>query len=71
MDRFVLEPECREITGLNPVTRWRLEKVGDFPARRRISANRIGWRESELRDWLESRPISDIRAPGADHDRAA
>ena len=65
MDRFCLEPEVREITGLNSVTRWRMEKRGEFPARRRISTNRVGWLQSELREWMESRPVSDIASPKA------
>jgi prophage regulatory protein len=66
-DRFILEPECRHLTGLHPVTRWRLERAGEFPARRKISTYRIGWLESELKAWMESRPISDIAPPGTDH----
>ena len=65
MDRIIIESECRQITGLSPVTRWRLEKSGEFPLRRKISANRVGWLESELCDWIESRVVSDIPRPGA------
>ena len=71
MDRFLLEPECHEASGLPPVTRWRMEQRGEFPRRRKISPGRVGWLESEVRAWIETRPISDIRAPGADHASAA
>ena len=54
-DRFIREPECRRITGLSRVTRWRLERRGQFPKRRQISLNAIGWLESEILSWVEDR----------------
>jgi prophage regulatory protein len=60
VDRFILEDECLELTTLTKVTRWRMEKRGEFPRRRKISPGRIGWLESEVRAWMESRPASDI-----------
>ena len=57
-DRFVREPECKKITGLSRTTRWRLERVGAFPKRRRISENAVGWLESELQKWLENKANS-------------
>ena len=54
-DRFINERECREITSLSRVTRWRMERAGTFPRRRQISPNRVGWLESEIRDWVEAR----------------
>ena len=53
MDRFVREPERRSVTGLSRVTWWRMERKGEAPRRRRISANAVGWLESELREWME------------------
>ena len=53
-DRFIGEAECHEITSLSRVTRWRMERAGTFPRRRQISPNRIGWLESEIRDWVEA-----------------
>jgi prophage regulatory protein len=54
-ERIVREAECKDRTGLSRVTRWRLERDGKFPKRRRISANAVGWLESELRKWIASR----------------
>ena len=54
-DRFVREPECKALTGLSRVTRWRMEREGTFPARRQIAPNAVGWRLSELLEWLETR----------------
>jgi prophage regulatory protein len=54
-DRFVREPEADEITGLSRTTRWRLEKEGKFPSRRRISDRCTGWLMSEIQAWLRQR----------------
>lgn len=55
IDRYLREPECFHVTGLSRVTRWRLEKIGKFPKRKQLSANTIGWLESEITDWLATR----------------
>jgi prophage regulatory protein len=54
-DRFIREPECREITALSRSTRWRLERDGKFPRRRQISAGATGWLASEITAWVEER----------------
>lgn len=33
----------------------RLEKAGRFPKRIKLGANRVGWLESEIDDWLNQR----------------
>ena len=50
-ERFMREAEVRRITGLSRTTRWRLERRGAFPRRRRISPNGVAWLESEIRQW--------------------
>lgn len=54
-DRFIREPECLKITGLSRPTRWRLEKEGKFPKRRKISENTMGWLASEIDEWIKNR----------------
>ena len=54
-DRIVREPECREISGLSRTTRWRLERKGKFPRRRKLSDNAVGWIFSELMAWVTAR----------------
>ena len=54
-ERFIREHECRQITGLSRSTRWRQERQGVFPERRRISTNAVGWLLSEIEAWLASR----------------
>ena len=59
-DRFVREHERRELTGISSTTAWRLERVGKFPRRVKLTDTqekngRVGWRLSELLAWMESR----------------
>ena len=51
-DRFLREREVRSMTGLSRTTRWRLERVGQFPRRRQISPGAVGWLESEVLAWM-------------------
>lgn len=55
MDSFIREPECRQVTGLSRVTRWRLERAGLFPKRRHLSFGTIGWLRSEIAHWVSTR----------------
>ena len=40
---------------LSEVTIWRMEKTGQFPARRQISPGRVAWLASEVDAWIASR----------------
>jgi len=62
-DRFVREPERREITGLSASTWWRKEQHGEVPRRRRLSTNIVGWLESELRDWVKKQAMAKEALP--------
>ena len=44
------------VTGLSRSTVWRLERAGQFPQRIRLSGNSVGWRDEEVRHWVETRP---------------
>jgi prophage regulatory protein len=48
-------PAVRERTGLSRSTIWRLERHGDFPKHRRISANAVAWVEEEVMIWIYSK----------------
>jgi prophage regulatory protein len=54
-DRIIRERECLQLTGLSRTTRWRLERHGQFPRRRHISPNGVGWLLSEIEAWQSSR----------------
>lgn len=61
-DRIILEQECAELTQISRATRWRLEKIGNFPKRIQISTRRIGWRLSDISIWLETRPAVELKS---------
>ena len=48
--------EVVKITNLSRVSLWRYERRGLFPSRLRLGPNRVGWLQSEIEDWLRSRP---------------
>lgn len=58
-DRFLREREVQHRTGLSRSTRWRLERIGKFPRRRRISANAVAWLDSEIAAWIAARAALD------------
>ena len=59
LDRFIGETEIKAITSLSRTTRWRLERAGNFPKKRKISPNRIAWLESEVLAWIEAKSNTD------------
>jgi len=69
-DKFLSKPEVLDMAGLSHVTAWRMEKRGEFPKRRQISTNRVAWLESEILEWMNTRPVSGI-TPVANSDNVA
>ena len=45
------------MTGLSRMTIYRLEAAGQFPARRRLGTNSVGWIEEDVAMWIASRPV--------------
>jgi prophage regulatory protein len=52
-------PEVVEVTGLSRMTIYRKEALGEFPKRRRLGRNAVGWVEEEVARWIQSRPTVD------------
>ena len=63
-NQMLRAPEVMARTGLSRVTIWRRVRAGTFPAPTELGANSIGWPESSIAEWLESRPR---RTYGADN----
>ena len=57
-DRIVRTPEACQLSGLSRSTLLRLVRDGRFPKPVRLSPNAVGWRLSDLAQWLESRPAA-------------
>ncbi len=55
MAKILRKPEVLNRTGLSHVTIWRLEKKGDFPQRVKLGARAVGWIESDIEKWIETR----------------
>ena len=53
---FLRLPRVQTLTGLSRSTLWRMVKEGAFPKPLRLGKKAIGWRESDILNWLETRP---------------
>ncbi|MBK1716843.1 helix-turn-helix transcriptional regulator [Thiocystis violacea] len=53
--RIVRLPEAVEMTGLSRGSLYRLMQKGAFPKSVKLSERAVGWRESDLNAWLNSR----------------
>lgn len=55
-EHIISASEVSNRIGVSRVTLWRWENAGEFPLRIKIGPNRVGWRVSEIEDWVSSRP---------------
>lgn len=55
VDRLVGEAECKRLTDLSRVTRWRMMRRGEFPAKVVLSPGRRAWRLSAIVEWMAER----------------
>lgn len=54
-DRIIRAKEVHAMTGLSRTTLWRLENKEEFPRRVSLGANSVGWRLSEVENWMRER----------------
>jgi prophage regulatory protein len=52
-------------TGLSKSSIWKGVKAGTFPAPLELGPKARGWRESDLDEWLQSRPVAQVKPSGA------
>ena len=57
--RFLRRNEVVAKTTLSPSTIYALIRRGAFPPSRRISGQAVAWLESEVDEWMDSRPEAD------------
>lgn len=50
------------ITGLGRDTIYRYIRAGQFPRQRRITERASAWREDEIKEWINSRPVVELRS---------
>lgn len=49
-------PEVTRLTGLSRSSIYRLESIGKFPARVKLSESASGWRAEEVQDFIANLP---------------
>jgi len=54
-ERILRRPAVENITGLGRSTIYDWMAKGDFPKSVKLGARLVGWRESDVTAWLESR----------------
>jgi prophage regulatory protein len=52
---FLRFPEVRDAVKLSRATIFRLERDGNFPARRQLGAKSVAWVRQEIDAWINSR----------------
>ena len=55
-ERIVRETDRRYITSISRTKAWQLEKEGLFPKRIRLGNRSVGWKLTELLEWVENQP---------------
>jgi prophage regulatory protein len=56
--RLIRLPAVESMTGLGRTAIYELEGAGKFPRRRKITARASAWLESEVAEWITSRPTA-------------
>lgn len=54
-DKIFRRPAVQDLTGLSRSTLYQMIAEGRFPAPVRLGSRAVGWREADLKAWLESR----------------
>ena len=54
-ERILRKQKVRDITGLSSTQIDRMEQLGDFPRRRKITERIIGWSFTEVQAWINAR----------------
>lgn len=52
-------------TGLSKSSIWKGISEGTFPAPLELGPKARGWRESDINEWLESRPVAQTKSSKA------
>lgn len=57
LDRFLRVPEVLRACGFKRTTLYRMIESGEFPQPRQITGGLTGFLESEVNEWMRSRPV--------------
>jgi prophage regulatory protein len=61
-DPYLRLREIERLTGLSKSTVYRLEALGQFPRRVKLSERASAWRASEVTRWLADRPRANSKS---------
>lgn len=70
-NRMLSAREVATRVGLHRSTIWKQVRAGTFPAPHELAENKIGWPESAITAWLDSRPRRTYSAETAPEPAAA
>ncbi|HAT1569300.1 MULTISPECIES: helix-turn-helix transcriptional regulator [Kluyvera] len=54
IDVIIREAQCKAITGICRTTRYMMEKEGTFPKKVQLGARAVGWRMSDIQEWIKT-----------------
>ena len=54
--RILRLPEVLKMTGLSRTSIWRQIDAGTFPKSVKLGPRAVGWRASDIEEWLRNRP---------------
>ncbi len=54
-DRIIRTKELEQMVALSRPTIWRYEKAGRFPKRVKLGESSVGWKLSEVQQWIDQR----------------
>ena len=60
-DRLIRLTEVMDLTGLSRSTLYRKKRAGSFPESVELGERVVGWWQSEVLEWMASRPKSGTR----------
>ena len=55
IDRIIRKPELLRVTGVSIASIYRWVASGTFPSPVKLGPGSVGWRETEIREWLDNR----------------
>lgn len=59
--RMRRRPEVEHVTGISRSTLYEMIKCGEFPKPVRLGRRAVGWPETAVSDWLDSRPMAEFQ----------
>ena len=59
LDKVIKQPELINMLGISRGTLFNMRNNGEIPQPRKISTRCIGWLQSDINEWLKSRPFID------------